>query len=68
MDNQYYKIVRNDLEIFFMFNPSTEELLQVKHNNIIISKGQFIGWENSTKDEFFDHFNAIVNKISKIVQ
>lgn len=51
-----------------MFNPSTEELLQVKHNNIIISKGQFIGWENSTKDEFFDHFNAIVNKISKIVQ
>lgn len=59
----YYKIKREDFYIVIQYNPKDESVIQVMENSVILSKGQLIGWENSSKEEFDLIFNKFINKL-----
>lgn len=59
----YYKIKREDFYVVIQYNPKDESVIQVMENSVILSKGQLIGWENSSKEEFDLIFNKFINKL-----
>lgn len=60
---QFYKIQREDLEIFIKYNPQDETVIQLIGNNIVLSRGKMFGWQDSTKDEFDIAFQKIMKKL-----
>lgn len=62
---KFYKISREGLEIFIMYNDVTEKCLQVTSNSIVVTKGRFVIWAECTSEEFYTAYQAVVMKIQE---
>ena len=60
---RFYKISREGLEIFIMYNEETEKCLQVTNNSIVVTKGRFLMWSECTREDFYAAYQAVAAKI-----
>jgi len=65
---QFYKIISGESKIFIMYDTETTEIVQVTNKNISFSKGILFGWQDSSKDEFFENYNPLISKIQNFTQ
>lgn len=65
---QFYKIKREDLEVYIKYNPNDETIIQLTGNNISMSKGKIFGWEDSSKEEFDLALQKITKKLQEFLK
>ena len=65
---KFYKISREGLEIFIMYDEVSEKCLQVTNNSIVVTKGRFVVWSECTSDEFNAAYSAVAIKIQNVIQ